>query len=73
MKVEFYVPPIQVAEGEWDRHVEVSWPADWPPPAKGDVVYVKDHPLWVGEVTWYPEGNEEDPEPYVWVNLREGR
>lgn len=47
---------------------EIKWPAGWPIPPEDSQI---DHPtagtLWVRTVIWYPHGDVEDPEPFVYI------
>lgn len=48
---------------------KVPWPDGWPPPHEGDVVETAHGPLYVRTVVWYPAGNDEGGEPFVYVVL----
>jgi hypothetical protein len=48
----------------------MGWPKDWPVPREGEVVEHPDAgPLYVRHVVWYPYGDHEDMDPYVYVVL----
>lgn len=53
------------------RREPVLWPDGWPVPREGDRFEVPGAPevTTVRNVTWYPEGNneEDDSEPFVYV------
>lgn len=68
--------PVRVAIfGEAFAEVgPVSWPAGWPPPAKGQAVRVADCRLRVRDVVWMPRGDDgvAGAEPYILVHLERG-
>ena len=69
MKVRFYVGD-QAYPGEKFGPGPV-WPDGWPVPRIGDeVTSVHGITLKVTAVDWYPEGEDGDDEPYVYVVLR---
>jgi len=43
------------------------WPEGWPIPRVDDEINLDDHNLYVRHVIWYPKGEEEDAEPFVYV------
>lgn len=53
-----------------DRRRRLDWPEGWPVPREGDTVEIPDldeSPLSVRTVVWYPEGGDDDSEPFVYL------
>jgi len=54
--------------GTTDYHRELKWPEGWPVPSAGDSVDLPGQGgLAVRTVVWFPEGEDDDPEPFVYV------
>ena len=59
--------------GLMDHHRELKWPEGWPVPREGDTVHLDGlddqdpAELSVRTVVWYPEGEDDDAEPFVYV------
>ena len=53
------------------NRAQIVWPEGWPVPRQGDSFNVEalglDEVTTVRHVVWYPHGDEEGPEPYVYV------
>lgn len=50
---------------------DVTWPEGWPAPRVDDTISLPDGtPLTVRAVYWFPQGDEDDPEPFVYVVAR---
>jgi hypothetical protein len=50
----------------------LSWPEGWPLPLEGQTVELPNERianLYVRHVAWYPMGDEDDTEPYVYLVL----
>jgi hypothetical protein len=57
----------------WTEAVQTkpTWPEGWPLPRIGDEVHLPDgSEAEVTSVTWYPNGEHGDNEPFVYVVLR---
>lgn len=60
--------------GLLDRDRNLTWPPGWPAPRVGDEFTVPGGPpMYVRTVVWYPEGNEDDAEPFVYVVVGSSR
>jgi len=62
---------VVTAVGFKTRSSDITWPKDWPIPRVGDDVDIPNFPevSSVRTVVWYPIGNEDDPEPFVYLVL----
>lgn len=70
MKVRFYVGD-QYNEASQKFGPGPVWPDGWPVPRIGDeVTSVHGITLKVTAVGWFPEGEDGDDEPFVYVVLR---
>lgn len=50
----------------------LDWPDEWPVPTRGDAVHVQHDridTLYVRDVSWYPQGDEDGGRPFVYVVL----
>jgi hypothetical protein len=52
-----------------DAAYEILWPDGWPVPRVGDDVVLHDRNLAVRAVYWNPQGDEDDPKPFVFLAL----
>lgn len=49
---------------------EPEWPEDWPPPREGEGVITANREYTVRAVDWFPAGDSDDNEPFVYVVMR---
>jgi hypothetical protein len=71
MKIRWHTPYGKDPERIGRRGPEPVWPEDWPVPRAGDeIVVAGGMPYEVRDVAWYPQGEGDNPEPFVYVVLR---
>jgi hypothetical protein len=56
-------------KSEGNRYPDPVWPEGWPPPSVDEIVVINKDPLWVRAVEFNPFGDDEDPEPFIYVVL----
>jgi hypothetical protein len=57
-----------------DHTRTLDWPDGWPMPREGESVDVNGlGGLSVRTVVWFPEGDDDDPEPFVYLVIGQPR
>lgn len=61
---------ITITGEHYGRSGEVVWPDSFPTPVEGQPVELRDGTtVYVRTVVYYPQGDEDRPEPFVYVVL----